>query len=201
MIERAPGARASAAVLWGVLALGVGFVVGRRWDAPPAPAAAVDERATLSVLQSEQMAFLVTRRTVTQVVIDHRESDVLGEWRSVLWASVSFRWGVDMTKLGPDDLTRRGDVLIVHLPEPELLDFALVPGSMGYLSKSTALPKLADYCRGGWQRGILEDQVRHRAMEFAAQRRLLPSRQEIVAQLNGSSDLLAVALGMKVRFE
>jgi hypothetical protein len=183
-----------------VVAVGLGFSVGRRWDSPPAPARAIDERATLSVLQSEQLAFLVTRRAVTQVVFEHRESDLLGEWRGVLWASV-IRWGVDMTRIGPGDLTRRGDVLIVRLPQPDLLDFALVPGSVGYMGKATALPKLTDYCRGGYQRSLLEGRIRQRAMEFAAAQNLLPTREQIVAQLNGSSELLSSATGLQVRFE
>ena len=63
---------------------------------------------------------------------------------------------------------REGSVLVVHLPEPELLDFALVPGSEGFISKSTAIPKLLDFARGGWQRQLLEQRVRDQALKFAA---------------------------------
>ncbi|HAU36486.1 MAG TPA: hypothetical protein DCX07_02060, partial [Phycisphaerales bacterium] len=181
MVHTLPTARGLTVALWVVLLVSLGWAVGRHGSLSPAR---IDEKATLSVLQSEELAFLVTRRAVTQVVLEHRESDLWGEWHGVLWASVSWRWGVDMRKIAPADLSRQGDTLVVRLPEPELLDFAMEPGSVGFISKSTAAPKLLDFARGGWQRSVLEAQLRRRALEFAAAHHLLPSRREIVAQLN-----------------
>ena len=201
MVNRMPGARAITALLWAIVLGVVGWAIGRHWALPSQPARQVDERVTLSVLQSQELAFLVTRRTVTQIVIEHAESDLWGEWRGVLWANVAWTWGVDMTKVTAQDLSRDGDSLVVRLPEPELLAFAIEPGSLGFLSKSTALPKLIDFSRGGWQRSILEGQVHERAMEFAQANGLLPTRQEIAAQLNHSAALLEAAVGTKIRFE
>jgi hypothetical protein len=51
--------------------LGVGLT---SWLGRPASPRS-DEQVTLSVLKSEAMAFLVTRRSVTQIVVVHSESD------------------------------------------------------------------------------------------------------------------------------
>ena len=147
------------------------------------------------------MAFLVTRRSVTQIVVVHGESDWPGEWRGVLWCTVSWRWGVDLQKIGPSDIHREGSVLVVHLPEPELLDFALVPGSEGFISKSTAVPKLLDFARGGWQRQTLEQRVREQALKFAADQELLPGRSQIAHQLNEAAKTLIRTAGVEMRFE
>ena len=48
------------------------------WLCFPAPAAKyAEQKTTLSVLKSEALTFLVTRRVVTQVVVEHEEGDWL----------------------------------------------------------------------------------------------------------------------------
>ena len=199
MVERLPGARAAAVVLWIVLLAGLAIALYLRFK--PSTSPNVSEQATLSVLRSEAMAFLVTRRMATQIVVDHSESDWSGEWRGVLWCSVTWRWGVDLQKIASGDIRKEGNVLVVHLPEPELLDFALVPGSEGFISKSTAVPKLLDFSRGGSQRQLLEQRVREQALKFAADQKLLPSRAEIVSQLNEAAGMLSKTAGVEMRFE
>jgi hypothetical protein len=199
MVERLPGARVATVILWIVLLAGLGLGLASYLGRAPSPQ--IDERVAISVLKSEDMAFLVTRRTATQIVVDHTESDWSGEWRGVLWCSVSWRWGVDLQKITPRDIHHEGKVVIVRLPEPELLDFALVPGSEGFISKSTALPKLMDFSRGGSQRQLLERQVREQALRFAAEQKLLPSRSEIAHQLNEAAGILSKTAGVEMRFE
>jgi hypothetical protein len=63
------------------------------------------------------------------------------------------------------------------------------------------VPKLQDFFRGGSQRQLLETRLRDHAMQFAQDQRLLPTRQEIVGQLNDASLLLERAAGAKLRFE
>ncbi len=156
---------------------------------------------TLSVIRNEVLAFLVARRTTTQIIIDYGESDWAGEWRGVLWCTVSWRWGVDLQRIATGDIRRQGDAVVVRVPEPELLDFAMSPGSEGFMSKSTAVPKMLDLCRGGWQRRLLEQKVREQAIRFAAENGLMPGRQEIIRQLNESAGMIGSAAGVKVRFE
>jgi len=197
MVDRLPGARALNAVLWIVILVGLACALYVHWPWRPH----FDQKATLSVLQSEQLVFLVTRRSKTQIVIEHRESDWAGEWRGILWATVSWRYGVDMKKLSLSDIRGDGQMTVIHLPDPELLDFALEPGSVGLMSKSTAVPKLQDFFMGGTQRQLLESQLREHALEFAQDQSLLPTRKEIVDQLNAASALLEKAAGSRLQFE
>jgi hypothetical protein len=191
---------AAAAVLLVAIGAGVGMWLGGR-SVNPLTRRTVDEKVTLSLLRSEALAFLVTRRTVTQIVVEYEESDLLGEWRGVLWATVSWRWGVDMTRITEKDIRRQGQVIVCRLPEPQLLDFALEPGSVGFMSRSTAVPKLLDLARGGEQRRKLEECLRTRAMEFAGRQGLCPSREEVVRQLNDAAGAIRQAAGVEIRFE
>jgi hypothetical protein len=91
---------------------------------------------------------------------------------------------VDLNKLKAENMHRQGNSWIVDLPEPELLDFAIVPGSVGCMTKATLVPKVADFCRGGSIRQALEARLGEHAMTFAKENGMLPSRAEIVRQLN-----------------
>ncbi len=162
---------------------------------------AIDEKVTLSILRSESLSFLVTRRTATQIVVDYRESNILGDWRGVLWATVNWRWGVDLKKITEKDIRRQGETIFCRLGEPELLDFGIQPGSEGFMSKSTAVPKVLEIARGGWQRGELEGRLYARSKEFAEKNQLRPSRDEIVRQLNDATAAVKAATGLDIRFE
>lgn len=197
-----PGIRVVAPILWTLLLIGLGAYV---WSLlglqlPSLPKPAKKEELTLSMLRSEAMTFLVTRRTTTQVVIQHEESNWAGQWRGVFWVTVSWRWGVNLQKLTDGDIRREGDAVIIRIPEPELLDFSVVPGTTGFISKSTALPKIEDFLCDGSQRRLLEQQVQAHAMAFAIKEGLLPSRSEIVKQLNESVQALRSAK-LEIRFE
>lgn len=191
-----------------VILLGLGVWIGsslfgRRGGVIEAmlPQRTVDERVTLSVLRSEAMTFLVTRRTTTQIVVEHKEADWLGQWQGVLWATVNWTWGADLSKLTEKDLRREGDVVLVRLPEPQLLDFAIVPGSENFFSKATVVPKLQEFFRTGQQQKTLHDQIRDRAVEFARDQKLSPTRDEMIRQLNETTTALKKATGLEIRFE
>ena len=79
-------------------------------------------------------------------------------------------------------------------------DFAVEPGSVGCLSKSTAVPKVVDLLHNG-HRQLLEGRLRESALEFAEQRDMLPTRDELVEQLNEAVSLLASEGGVRLRFE
>ena len=196
-IERFPAARAVTAILWLILTAGV---VGAAWLYWRQPARRIDERATLTLLRSQPMSFLVTRRVVCQIVVEAEESTWLGQWRGVLWATVHIHYGVDMRKVTSADIRRQADLVVVTLPEAELLDFAVEPGSVGFMSKSTAAAKLEDLLRDG-QRQELERRLRDRAMNFARDHDLMPPRTDLVAELNEAAAAIQEATGVKLRFE
>ena len=198
-IERLPGARIITGVLWVIL---IGGLAAYFFFNPAgfAPGTRVDEHISLSVLRSEALTFLVTRRTATQVVVEHEESSWLGQWRGVLWATVHIHYGVNLAKIQARDIRRDGNVAFVKLPEPDVLDFSLEPGSVGVLSKSTAVPKIEDLLNNGHRR-VLEARLRESALEFARQRGMLPTRDELIGQLNKAVSLLASEGGVRLRFE
>ena len=180
-----------------LLIAAVGAVV---WYGLGPSRARIDERTTLSILRSEAMTFLVTRKLATQIVVQYEESDWLGEWRGVLWATVRMYHGVDLKKIEASDIRRAGDTIVVRLPQPELLDFSVEPGSVGVLTKSTAVPKVLSILRNG-HRKQLEKALRQRALEFAGRQGMLPTREEIVWQLNTAMLALTVPAGVNIRFE
>ncbi len=165
------------------------------------PKTTIDEKATLSILRSEALSFLVTRRTSTQIVVDHSESNLLGEWQGVLWATVSWRWGVDLKKITEKDIRRDGDIIYCRLGEPELLDFGIEPGSEHFMSRSTAWPKMAEFFNTGSQQKVLHDRIAVAAGDFANKQGLWPSRSELVNQLNAAAAEIKKLAGMEIRFE
>jgi len=194
-----PGGKAITGALLVVALIAIGLFVLPRFERAAAPVR-VDEKATLSILKSEAMAFLVTRRMATQIVVEHEECSWLGQWRGVLWTTVRLHYGVDLKKIEVNDIRRKEDTIIISLPEPELLDLAIEPGSEGFLSKSTAAAKIEDMLHGN-QRRQLRHRLRQSAVEFAGQQGLLPTREEIVQQLNDVASMLKAPAGVTLRFE
>jgi hypothetical protein len=160
----------------------------------------VNEKVTLSVLRTEALAFFVARRSVTEVVLDYQESSWLSQWRCVLWGVVRFNWGADLKKLREQDIRQEGNVVYVRLPEVELLEFSVEPGSIGYIDKSTAIAKLDDVLNGT-HRQELERRLFARALDFANSHGLTPTREEIVRQLNEATPRLKGRASFELRFE
>ena len=202
-IQRLPGAKIITGLLWAILVAGALAWLASRY-LPSAvdltPEVKVQEHVTLSVLQNEALVFLVTRRTATQIVVEHEEASWLGQWRGVLWATVRIHYGVDLEKIEEKDVRQEGNATLITLPEPQVLDFAIEPGSIGFLSKSTAASKIDDLLNNG-QRRLLEGRLRECALEFAQKRGMLPARVELVQQLNQAVSLLAAEGTVRLRFE
>lgn len=165
------------------------------------PARQAEQRTTLSILRSRPVLLLTTRQVVFQIVVEHRETSWSGQWHALLWATARLDYGVDLQGLTAADLHCDGDGVVVNLPEPALLGFSIEPGSVGFFSKSTAVPRLADLLEGGSQRRLLEERLHDRALAFAADHDLLPTRAQLVAQLNEAVAPLAEAAGANIRFE
>jgi len=196
-----PGVKMINGLLWMVILAGVAFWVVVNALGLSLRETVVDERTTLSILRSRPMLFLVTRQIRTQIVIDHKESNWAGQWRGVLWGTVRISHGVDVNEIKDKDLRRKGQVVFVRIPEPRLLSFAVEPGSIGFMSKATAAPKLQDWLGGGGHRRQLESRLHDQAMSFARERGMLPDRSQIVEQLNDTAAGLAKTAGIRIGFE
>ncbi|MCY2928608.1 MAG: DUF4230 domain-containing protein [Planctomycetota bacterium] len=197
-VDRLPGAKVITPILWVVLIGGLATVIflhRSSWQ----PATIDVERTTLSLLKSEPVRILVVRRTTTQIVVEYEEENWLGHWQGVLWGVVQMHYGIDLDKVSKADLRRDGETVVVALPEPQLLTFTVEPGSVGLMTKSTAAPKIADMLHNGHRR-LLEERLRERAMEFAKGHDLMPSKAQIVRELNEAVASFGDS-GLKIRFE
>jgi hypothetical protein len=186
------------AALVGCTALG--YMVSQRLGRASKPG--FDEKATLTLLRTEVMKFLVMRRTTTQIVIEHHESFWWGDWRGVVWGTVKWEWGINMDKLKPSDIRRDGPRIICHLPDPEELGFSCDPSSIHSMASSTPLAKLDDlFSDDGGHRELLQIRLWEHAKQFSKEQKLRPDRDELVKQLN--SDILQFnkALGVDILFE
>jgi hypothetical protein len=196
-----PGIRMINGLLWMIILAGAAIWILANSLAPTSMKTVIDEKMTLSILRSRPMLFLVTRQIRTQIVIDHCESNWIGQWRSVLWASVTISHGVDVNEIKATDLRREGEVVFVRIPEPRLLSFSVEPGSIGFMSKATAAPKLQDWLGGGGHRRQLENRLHDQAMAFAKEHDMLPNRSQIVEQLNDTVAGLAKTSDIQICFE
>jgi len=196
-----PGVRIINGLLWTIILAGAAFWIVANYLGPSLTRIVVDEKTTLAILRSQPMLFLVTRQIRTQVVIDHSESNWIGQRRGVLWGVVRISHGVDVQEINPDDLRRQGEVVYVRIPEPRLLSFSVEPGSVHFMSKATAAPKLQDWFDGGGYRRKLENRLHDQAMAFARKHNMLPDRSQIVEQLNDAAADLAKTVGIQIRFE
>jgi hypothetical protein len=199
--QNLPGVKMINCLLWMIVLAGAAcWVVVNVFGLSLMGNSVVEEETTLSILRSQTLTFLVTRRTATQIVVEHQESNWAGQWRGVLWAAVNIQYGIDLAKIQAKDIRRDGNVAFVTLPKPEVLDFSVEPGSVGVLSKSTAVPKIDDFLHNSHRR-LLEGRLRQAALDFAQQRDLLPTRDELIKQLNDAVSLLANQGGVRLRFE
>lgn len=159
------------------------------------------ETRALDMLRREPLRFLVTDRVVAQVVVESRgNSLVLGRREGYLIAEVSLYFGVDLGKLSREDVARDGTRLVVAVPEPEELDFAVDLDSMRYLAKRSGLQVAADWLLDRDQEAELRSRFRAAARDYLRDERLLPTREEVVGRLNESGSVVSGRLGVDVLF-
>jgi hypothetical protein len=158
------------------------------------------EQATLTLLRSEELAFLVTDRLVSQIAVKTSDSSpILGQREGVLIATVRMYYGLDLRKLDAASITRAGkDRVVVRLPDPEMLDFAVDPSSFTYITKRSGLNVIRDYVMDKDIEAELRVKLRPHAVRFFADQRLLPTRARIVQRLQGYLAPLERETGMQI---
>ncbi len=160
------------------------------------------EEKTLTLLRSERLLFLVTDRLVTQIVVSSHDSNLLlGQREGHLIATVRLYYGVDLTRLTPANLHRQGERVVVKVPEPQVLDFAVDPDSLRFLSKRNLTVAIVDRLQGRDLEAELRSRLKAEALAFMARQQLLPTRSSIVARLNEWAPALSGVVGAEVRFE
>lgn len=143
------------------------------------------EQATLTLLRSEELSFLVTDRLVSQIAVQITDnSPLLGQREGVLIATVRMYYGLDLRKLSAADITRAGhNKLVVRLPDPEMLDFSVDPASFQYITKRSGLNVIGDYVMDRNIEAELRVKLQPHAARFFADQRMLPARTKIVQRL------------------
>jgi hypothetical protein len=160
------------------------------------------EKQTLTILQSEAMAFLVTDRIASQIMVSVSENNILlGQREGYLIGTARLYYGIDMKELTKDSITLRNNQISVTLPPTKELDFAVDLESLHFISKMSGTVALVDWLKGKDMYAELRAQFKPKALEFMKQNGMIPDRQRILARLNSMSSVFTENLGLKVAFE
>ena len=174
------------------------FVAASRWwdPGPLSP-----ERQVYNLLKSDAMAFLVTQRLTSQITVEVDESSLwLGSSRGTLTGIVRMYYGVDLEQLTPGSVHREGDVCVVDLPEPAVLDFAVDVGTLSFRTERSILQIVGDRLRGHDLRGDLQNRFRSAAEAYFREQELMPDRATLCARLTEHSESWSGRVGAEVRF-
>ena len=159
------------------------------------------ERATLAILKGENLAFLVTDRLTSQIVVEVSDSSaLLGKREGILIGTAALYYGIDVQALDKSCLSRAGNRMIVRLPEPRELEFAVDPGSFRYITNRSGWNVVVDYVQNRDIEAELRQDIHRHALAFFAEQKLIPTRAKIVAQLNDLAVPFSKELGVPIEF-
>ena len=182
-----------ASVLWLAAPVVRRFRLSWRWDEI--------QTATLVMLRSERLAFLVTDRLVSQLSVTEQTGNLLlGRRDGVVSAPLSIYYGIDVASMTPSNITREGGQVVVTLPEPRVLDLSVDLQAMTCYTRRSGLVIMADQLAGRDQQAELRTALWKRAHEVAADPKLLPPRDDLVRRLNQHADMFSKEIGVPIRF-
>ena len=159
------------------------------------------EKRALTVMRSDTIKFLVTDRIEAQVAVDIDDASLLlGRRRGWLLADVTLYYGMDLNEINERSMQRVGDTLVIVLPEPRELDFAVDLQSLRYMTSRSGTAVIADWLGGrdfhDELRGVFNEQARN----YLQDRRLIPDRDAIVKRLQTAAAWASEQLGVDVEF-
>jgi hypothetical protein len=160
-------------------------------------------RSVVEVLKTEDLTFLVTTRVTTLICVELRESNlILGDREGLLLATVDIYYGIDLEKLTDDSVTVTDSLTTVRIPEPGILDLSPDLATLRFFDKRSGLVAVSDILTGYDQDLELLAMLDSTARIYATEQGLLPTRDAILARLNGFAPMLAGYIGApEVRFE
>lgn len=160
------------------------------------------EKATLTILKGENLAFLVTDRLTSQIVVEVSDSSpLLGRREGILIGTVTLYYGINAQELDSSYLSRVGGRMIVRIPEPRELDFAVDPSSFRYITKRSGWNVVVDYVQNRDIEAELRQDIHRHALSFFTEKKLIPTRAKIVAQLNDLAAPFSKELGVPIEFQ
>lgn len=121
----------------------LGFQLPRMPSPAPTPAAAPMTTATL-IQEVQGLSELVTVKYVLEKVVVLADARWYGDNRVLLLAHGVVKAGVDLRRLGPEDLTLETDRVTVTLPPPAITDVYLDENKTRVIEHSTGLLRAFD---------------------------------------------------------
>jgi len=157
--------------------------------------------ATLTLLKSEELLFLVTDKLITQIMVEATDNNpILGKREGVLVGTVTLYYGVDLRKLNTNSVMKEGTSMLVAIPDPQELDFSVDLSSLKFITKKSGLNVIVDFVLNKDMESELRAQLKSNAIQFFMSHDLVPTRQKIVSKLNGFAPVFSEKTGMRVEF-
>ena len=165
-------------------------------NAPANPA-----RQVYNLLKSDAMAFLVTERLTSQIMVEVDESSLwLGSSRGTLTGIVRMYYGVNLNRLSPETVRMDGAVCVVKLPEPAVLDFSVDVATLTFRTQRSLLQVFGDRLHDHDLRADLQNRFRSAAESFFRDQQLLPDREALCARLTDHAQSWSGRVGAEVLF-
>lgn len=145
--------------------------------------------SSIEVLRSSDVMQLTTRKVVTQVVVNYKESDFWwGSSQVVLVAPVTMHYGIDLTKISDSDITVENgqgrSTLRIHLPEVELLAFEVDEDNIqNAITKENISKVLHDKYIGHDPQSAARKVIKKTALAFADKYQAYPSKEDLTRQI------------------
>lgn len=158
------------------------------------------DRSVVEIIRSEELLFLVTDRIVTRVDVEISEQSLwAGGREGLLVATARLYAGIDLSKVNEKSVREEKDVVIVEVPRPGILDFA-IDTDWKFFDKRTSTWRLADWAAGRDMEAELRTQLRYRTLEFVKKNQMLPDPQRTLDRLNRYAGGLTPRVGKRVEF-
>ena len=168
----------------------------------------------LTVLKSENLDFLVRRRQVTQVVLIRTANSSWIDWvpyaasirdalkeDGVLTANVRVYYGFDMKKLSDKSFSANGKKLLMTLPEPEVLDFAVDLDSLKFRALKTGIyTRIGNVFRDETLKDLLLKEIKSAVNEFVSTPGAMPTKTEMLDEMKGFERILSDAYNVSMEF-
>jgi hypothetical protein len=142
------------------------------------------ESQSAVVIRVQELEFLVTQKIVAQYTDNVSEYSFLaGEREGLLLGIINIYYGIDLKKISEESVKHEDSKTIVELPEPEILDISVVPGSIKFFSRRSGLVALMDMMSNRNDEALLRDRFTKTARDFYSQKGFLPSKDDVLNNL------------------
>jgi hypothetical protein len=103
-----------------------------------------DENTATVITQVQTLSDLVTVKYVLEKVVILKDAKWYGENRVLLLAHGVVKAGIDLKKIGPDDVTISDKKISIKLPQPQITDAYLDDGQSQVIDHTTGLLRAFD---------------------------------------------------------